>query len=130
MFVNKFPKLTAAIQRQEHSEQEIDALNKELLERQVRGLAIIRQSDLHSFEHSLCEALEKNSGLEAQVIALATERDQLKALVQEYGDQPGAMPTAVVKKKDELQSPQAFTVDLNTDYNRRALKATGADSAS
>lgn len=126
MFANKFPKLTAAITRAEHSEQDLEALNKELLERQVRGLAIIRQSDLSNFEQSLSEALEANSRLETQVVALSAERDQLKQLVEHYGDQPGALRTTVNKKKDELDAHGTFAVDLGSDYNRRALKATGA----
>ena len=126
MFANKFPKLTASAHKDEHSDQDLDALNRELLERQVRGLAIIRQSDLHNFEQSLSQSMEANSTLEAQVLSLLAERDNLKKLVDEYGDQPGALRTTVNKKKDELEASGSFAIDLSSDYNRRALKATGA----
>ena len=126
MFANKFPKLTASAHKESHSDHDLELLNKELLDRQVRGLAIIRQSDLLNFEQSLSQALEANSNMESQILALVAERDNLKALVDQYGDQPGAMRTAVNKKKDELDASGSFAVDLSSDYNRRALKATGA----
>ena len=126
MFANKFPKLTASAHKDQHSDHDLDALNKELLDRHVRGLAIIRQNDLHEFEQSLSQAIESNTKLEAQVLSLVTERDNLKRLVDEYGDQPGALRTSVNKKKDELDTSGCFAVDMSSDYNRRALKATGA----
>lgn len=128
MFGNKFSKLTAAIGREDHSDDQMNELNAELMDRGLVGLAVVRNSDLVQKETELNDAISKAKTASDSLATITADRDEWKGKAEAYGDQPGAVRTTSMKKKDATGTDYAINPDA--DYNQRAYKATGKSSQS
>jgi hypothetical protein len=123
MFGNKFPKLTAAIGRDAHSDQDLIDINAELNEKGLKGVTLIRQGDMTSHDEALDAANKKANDAINQLTIVTKERDDWKEKAEAYGDQPGDVKTAIKKKKDE--SGEGYQSDPEASYNKRANRAIG-----
>ena len=123
MFGNKFSKLTAAIGREDHSDDQMNELNAELMDRGVTGLAIVRKSDLTQSENEYNTAIDAAKKASADIATITADRDAWKTKAEEYGEQPGAVRKKKKKKKDATGSD--YAINPEADYNQRANKATG-----
>lgn len=117
MFGDKFTKLTAAIGRENHSEEQLQEINAQLLEKGLKGLAVVRQEDVTSIMS------ERDAAVKAKADA-EKERDEWKKKAEEFGEQPGAVRTSAPgegkqEKKDEYVS------DPSHEWNQNANKALG-----
>lgn len=124
MFGDKFPKLTSAIGRETHSDDEMTELNAQILDRGVKGLAIVRQTDLVQKETELNAALAAARTAQEELATATADRDSWQKKAEEYGAQPGAVKTNVKVKKDK-DADGGYKSDPTASYNQRANTATG-----
>jgi ClpP class serine protease len=99
----------------------VAAANDELEEKGITGAALISATDFQALDtaataHQVTTNALKAAGVDS-IEALVQQRDQAVAKANEYGDQPGALPTSSTKEKSDIEEagddPQALVDALH-----------------